>query len=105
LCDLPVPDHVEGTSFVPLLENPNRTWKDAIFSRYYNGDSIKTKRYLYTEWHNKNNNRYARMLYDHKYDPKENINIAERPENAELVKELSQRLKKGWKAAVPSNLE
>ena len=39
LCELigvPTPDHLEGQSFVPLLEDPGRTWKTAAFSQYPN---------------------------------------------------------------------
>jgi iduronate 2-sulfatase len=39
LCDLSgieTPSHVEGFSFAPLLENPNRPWKQAAFSQYPN---------------------------------------------------------------------
>jgi hypothetical protein len=32
------------------------------------------------------------MLYDQKLDPKENVNISEKPENAQLVKELAEKL-------------
>lgn len=37
LCELagiPVPEHVEGTSFKPLLEDPNKDWKTAAFSQF-----------------------------------------------------------------------
>ncbi|WP_282135535.1 sulfatase [Seonamhaeicola maritimus] len=34
LAGLEVPDHVEGTSFKSLLENPNRQWKTAAFSQF-----------------------------------------------------------------------
>ncbi|MBL7187233.1 MAG: sulfatase [Phycisphaerae bacterium] len=37
LCDLaglPVPEHVEGRSFVPLLDDPGRMWKLAVFSQF-----------------------------------------------------------------------
>ena len=36
LAGLPIPDHTEGHSFVPLLDNPNQTWKKAAFSQYPN---------------------------------------------------------------------
>ncbi|UCF17497.1 MAG: hypothetical protein JSW59_08540, partial [Phycisphaerales bacterium] len=34
LAGLPVPKHVEGRSFVPVLEDPNRRWKPAAFSQF-----------------------------------------------------------------------
>jgi iduronate 2-sulfatase len=39
LCELsgvPIPKHVEGHSFVPLLNAPDRAWKKAAFSQYPN---------------------------------------------------------------------
>jgi len=39
LCELagvPIPDHLEGHSFVPLLDEPEQTWKKAVFSQYPN---------------------------------------------------------------------
>jgi iduronate 2-sulfatase len=94
LAGLPVPKHTEGRSFVPLMKDPNRPWKDAIHSRFHSGQSVRTDRYCYTEWTGKDGKVYARMLYDQKLDPDENTNISERPENAELVKKLAQRLHK-----------
>ena len=32
------------------------------------------------------------MLYDHRSDPEENENIADRPENKKLIKELREKL-------------
>lgn len=37
LCEyvgIELPDHLEGQSFLPLLENPNRNWKKAVFSQF-----------------------------------------------------------------------
>jgi len=92
LCSLPLPRHLQGKSFVPLMKNPNRLWKKAVFSRYHNGDSVKTDQYRYTEWRDKTGKMYARMLYDHKVDPFENVNISESPENKDVVKKLSKML-------------
>ncbi len=36
LAGLPIPDHVEGHSFVPLLDEPHQAWKKAAFSQYPN---------------------------------------------------------------------
>ena len=101
LAGLSVPEHCQGSSFVPLMSAPEREWKEAIFSRYHKGESIRTDRYLYTEWMDNEGSVTARMLYDHVNDPKENVNIAERPEHAELVKELSNMLHAGYKDVLP----
>jgi len=115
LAGLKIPDGLEGTSFVPLMKNPKRQWKKAVFSQYlsegiwtppdgitYMGYSIRTERYRYVEFYNWKTKEYAACeLYDHKVDPDENNNIAVLDKNKELVKKLSAQLKKGWKAALP----
>lgn len=35
------------------------------------------------------------MLYDHEKDPGENVNVADDPEYAEIVKDLAARLEAG----------
>ena len=92
LCDLPIPDHGQGKSFVPLLRNPTLPWKEAVFSRYFRGDSVKTDRYRYTEWRGNDGKMYARMLYDHSVDLVENVNIAELPRNRKVVETLSKMI-------------
>jgi arylsulfatase A-like enzyme len=97
LCSLTPPDQFEGAhSFVPHMQNPGNTWKEAIFSRWENGLNMRTDRYHYTEWSDDGGQMYARMLYDHETDPDENVNIAELPENEDLVAALSQKLQAGW---------
>lgn len=107
LAGLPLPDHLEGTSFAPLLGDPESTWKTGSFTQILHGDhmgrSIRTDRYRFTQWEQvDNSNEIGGIeLYDHQSDPQENFNIANRPENLELVKQLAGQLAAGWRAAVP----
>ena len=76
LCSLPYPKqpnglHLEGTSLLPLIQDPSQPWKKGVFSQYQRriwkknsagdtvdianpgngiGYSIRTERYRYTEW-------------------------------------------------------
>jgi arylsulfatase A-like enzyme len=34
LANLPLPKHLDGKSFAPVLKNPNRSWKEAAFSQF-----------------------------------------------------------------------
>jgi arylsulfatase A-like enzyme len=95
LCGLELPSHLEGDSFVRLLDQPDLAWKQAAFSHYGDGDSIKVDGYRYTEWRSDQGDQYARMLFDHVADLAENNNIAEDPDRAELVAQLSQMLDQG----------
>jgi len=92
LCNLPNPEHLDGSSFVPLLEDSNNKWEEVAFSRFRDGESVKTDRYRYTEWTDDEGEVYARMLYDHHVDPGENKNISELPENKQIVEDLSKIL-------------
>jgi iduronate 2-sulfatase len=87
LAGLPMPGHLQGKSIVPLLKDSSTPWKKAAFGRYHQGESVKTDRYLYTEWDDG-----ARMLYDHQKDPDENLNISENPENQKRVQIMSRLL-------------
>ncbi len=101
LCQLPIPSELEGISMVPVIEEPARSWKTAAFSQVdvNPAHSIRTERYRYTE------GRRTRELYDYHTDPDGTINIANLPENAELVEQLSERLHAGWQAALPNSQE
>jgi arylsulfatase A-like enzyme len=90
----PPTDQLDGTSMLALWEDDNPEWKDQVISKYHDGLSIKTDDYLYTEWSRTDEDVYARMLYNHVKDPKENVNISERPENSELVEQLKQEMLK-----------
>ena len=108
LCDLPLPKHLEGTSFAPLLKNPDQEWKKAAFSQYlrtgkppHTGRSLRTDRWRYTEWHDLKGKPTGVELYDELNDPQETVNLANDPTHTEAVKQLAAQLHIGWKAAQP----
>lgn len=126
LCELAgieVPEYMQGTSFVPLVKDPNRTWKNAAFSQFhrrprhaadgnrYMGYSINTKEYHYIEWYTWDPKTGTRgelkstELFDRENDPHETVNIARKPALHEVVKGLSEQLAGGWQQAQPNYLE
>jgi iduronate 2-sulfatase len=114
LCGLPPPSHLEGTSFTPLLDTPNRPWKQAAFSQYarsYNGRrdqgrapmgySIRTDTHRYTEWFDPDKILRGVELYDQVTDPYNDRNLAHDPAMKTLAAKLSKQLHAGWRAALP----
>ena len=121
LCDLPIPEGLEGISMTPLLHDPERTWKLAAFSQFPRGYAapgqdpktearrvmgytMRTQKYRYTQWvEEESGNPVAEELYDHQSDPKETVNVAGRPESKKVVDSLHKKLQAGWTAAMPSD--
>jgi arylsulfatase A-like enzyme len=116
LAGLPLPKHLEGLSFKPVLEDPARSWKTAAFSQYprsagkANGSALmgyamRTDRYRFVVWVSRTDHSKvdAIELYDHQTDPQENTNIAKQPANTELVQRLMAQWSKGWKGAIPTS--
>ncbi|MCR9293593.1 MAG: sulfatase [bacterium] len=92
LTGLPLPEHLQGQSFVPLMRDPNLPGKPFAIGRYRQGDTIRADNFRFTEYSNAEGRITGTMLYDHRVDPDENSNVASgNPElTQELAKELSQ---------------
>jgi uncharacterized sulfatase len=101
LCKLPAASGVEGTSFVPLLDNASRPWKKTVFTVARRtgglGRAVRTEAHTYIEWPDG-----SAQLYEHARDPKEYFNLAKDPKYAATVAQMKQLLKDGWRAARPS---
>jgi iduronate 2-sulfatase len=114
LCGVAKPKGLEGVSLKPLLQNPKRKGKSAVFSQYlrngiwtapdgveYMGYAIRTERYRYVEWFRwKEKTLAATELYDLRRDPLEDENVADEP--AAARKELADRLHKAFRLAAVS---
>jgi iduronate 2-sulfatase len=90
LAGLPLPNHLQGRSFVSLMRDANAPWKQAAVGRFQSGDTIRTDTARFTEYTSRKGKLVSRMLFDHAVDPNENVNTAaDRPE---AVSEMSRQL-------------
>jgi iduronate 2-sulfatase len=117
LCDaagIETPQEMEGVSLLPLLNEPDRKWKNTAFSQFhrsprvtpdkgrYMGYSMFTDSHHLVEWRHWNHTsgiageRAAVELYDLEVDPDENINIAQLPRAKELLGSLTTKMKRDW---------
>ncbi|MBZ0299845.1 MAG: sulfatase [Anaerolineae bacterium] len=116
-CGLPLPEHLEGLSLLPLLDDPDQPWKKAAFSQFprpwtYKGEpevmgyTIRTADYRYTAWldfHTRATR--AQELYDHRQDAAEVHNVADDPAYRAQVEAHAQLLQTGWRAALPERVQ
>ena len=103
LAGLPLPEHLQGTSFVPLLEDPNQVWKDVALSQFPRqqeavmGYSVRTDRYRYTRWQQRDNRQtVGQELYDHQKNVLVTENLAEQPDYISVVQKLDSLLDVRW---------
>jgi choline-sulfatase len=118
LCGLPVPAYAQGQSLVPMLKDAafeGRGWaltqvmrgsankgrsEVGAQGKSFFGYSLRTDRWRYTEW---DEGRSGRELYDHRTDSKESMNLADKPEHAATVAELSSKLRSAILTTLPKD--
>lgn len=92
LCGQPAPQQLDGPTLVPLLKDPNTPWTELAVIEFRRGNAaVRDARYRLI--------RYAdggEELYDHKTDPSEWRNLADRPETEATRNRLSKWLPKAW---------
>ncbi len=92
-----VPDTCDGRSFEPLLTDPNQAFRSFALSQYPRGStmgySLRNDRWRYTEWIQAGTKRVvARELYDQIDSSTPLRNLADEPDQADLVSKLSKQL-------------
>ena len=98
LAGAPIPDSVNGMSLVPLLENPNAPWRDAILLEHWPTEegvgaiipefySVRTSDWKYTEYVTG-----ECELYDLANDPYELQNLADKRKYKDIQAELEKQL-------------
>ena len=86
LCGLPIGDHLDGDSLVPLLKNPNADWSTPALTTHGIGNhSVRSERWRYTRYANGDEE-----LYDHDADPMEWKNLASDPQLKSVKEDLAR---------------
>jgi iduronate 2-sulfatase len=112
VCGLPAPKDVEGVSLRPVLDDPAAQVRPVAMSQYPRTDagkalmgySLRDERWRLTLWRERATNAiHATELYDEANDPHETVNVASRPENAEVIARLTKYLPPPIAPATPEN--
>src|SRR5690606_11702909 len=93
LCGLTTPHNLDGSSLVPLINDPTKQLKEAAFSMYPRGGrmgtTMRTDRFRFTVWEKKNDRKDVEYeLYDHSIDPDENTNVINDPKYKAISTDL-----------------
>ncbi|QGJ70569.1 Choline-sulfatase [Planctomycetales bacterium 10988] len=89
LAGMEIPEHCQGKSLVPILENPKKSVHQLVYTNRKNGHLIRTQDWAYMQYDDG-----SKELYDMKNDPKQYTNQADNPEFAEQVQVMERMLKR-----------
>ncbi|SHJ99102.1 Arylsulfatase A [Rubritalea squalenifaciens DSM 18772] len=108
LAELPIPSQpisdtvttgrpLAGRSLVPVLKDPEVSVNQGAITVFKtngsHGYAYRTKRFRYVEWVNGSNQVIERDLYDYEADPLETTNVADDPDYAAIVYQLSRSMR------------
>ena len=82
LCEingLQLPEHLQGKSFARVFTQEDYSHKSYVYSRYFEGESMKKDGFRYTAYFDKTNALKGEMLFNHQSDSLENVNVASDP--------------------------
>lgn len=108
LSGLPAPPNNQGSSLVPLLQNPDAIWKPAVFSQVERtiqqvdimGRCVRNENFSYSNW-----GEYGEELYDIVNDPYQYTNLALMPAYNTQLNQMRALLTGNWQGALPPNYQ
>ncbi|MBV6646327.1 MAG: sulfatase [Cyclobacteriaceae bacterium] len=98
LAGLKTPKNMDGSSFLPILQGEEISWRDRIYYEYFwerpfpqtpTVHAVRTEKYKYIRYHGIWDNN---ELYDLENDPEETNNLIRSPQHQELAKALNADL-------------
>ena len=116
VCDLAgieKPAHAQGESLMARMTNPAAHGRTATFQVYPRGSkygpllgqAVRTENWRYVEWQKRDGTVADRELYDMQKDPDETVNVADKPENAEVVAMHSELVRARLSTSPPAGLK
>jgi arylsulfatase A-like enzyme len=88
LCGLPLKKGLDGHSLIPLLKDPAADWDYPAISTYdFSEFSVRTQEWRYTRYIDD-----SEELYDHRKDPEEWINLADKSGYKDIIDQLSRNI-------------
>ncbi|MFG0264719.1 MAG: sulfatase [Rhodopirellula sp. JB055] len=92
LCDLQVPQHVQGKDISEMLDDPTHSVRDAAFcvAPMRKGFLLRTDRWAFIQY--KEDASGGIELFDMQKDPKQFNNLANLPDHANVVADMKSRL-------------
>ncbi len=101
LAGLTLPQHLQGFSLRPLIDEPRAPWDHPAYTQVQRGadpgHSVRTERWRYTEW---GFGKKGQELYDHENDPQELCNLAKDAKYADVVAQMKTLLQRVHPTAV-----
>lgn len=93
LCGLSTPEHLQGRSLTPILEDPTNSVRDSVYTVVTRpglvGQAVRSENWRFSRWGSDD----AIELYNLSEDLEEHHNLAYSPEYASIVKRFQQTLR------------
>lgn len=100
LAGLKPPPTVQGRSFAAVLEDPQREFRDVVYSRFGPGDAVIAGDFIYTSY-----GQAGEMLFDLQADPGERQNLAGREDFGNVLATMRQHLRSRQDEAAHARLQ